>query len=192
MQLAAGRSTAAAARRKTSSAMFSATRMARPEHVAVGRRVDGGAHLLVDVGRELGDVPLVERAADRIALSGDLDGDHAAHREPLRLRCSSCRACRRRACGSISRSSRSASISLRGAFGIGEPRAQRVDLLRQPRVLVGRLRLLRAKPRHHRHEQLDLLFEPIDGFEINPYARPPALPSAPILAVEMMRSATRW
>ena len=55
------------------------------EHVALRGRSHRGPHLLVDVRGELGDVPLVETAADRIALSGDFDGDYAH-----RLRCSSC------------------------------------------------------------------------------------------------------
>src|SRR5678816_3326121 len=37
-------------------------------------------HLLVDERGKLGDVPLVETAADRIALSGDFDRDYAHRR----------------------------------------------------------------------------------------------------------------
>ena len=76
------------------------------EHVARRRRVGGGAHLLVDVGRQLGDVALLELAADRIALAGDFDRDDAAQ---IASSCSSISATRVRI---ISRSSRRALISV--------------------------------------------------------------------------------
>src|SRR5690349_608851 len=45
------------------------------QRVAGRGLVGGGAHLLVDVARQPGDVVLIERAPDRIALSVDLDRD---------------------------------------------------------------------------------------------------------------------
>lgn len=76
------------------------------EHVARRRRVGGGAHLLVDVRRQLGDVALFEIAADRVALAGDFDRDDAAQ---IASSCSSMSATRERI---ISRSSRRALISV--------------------------------------------------------------------------------
>ncbi len=54
-----------------------------------------------------------------------------------------------------------------GTFRIGEARAQRGDLLREPRVVLRGLRLLRAKARHHCDKQFDLLLETIDRLDIN-------------------------
>ena len=65
-----------------------------------------------------------------------------------------------------SRSSRSASSSRLRALRVGDPAAQHVDFLHEPRVLVSRLRLLGAKARHHLDEQFDLFLEPIDRVEI--------------------------
>ena len=56
-----------------------------PEHVARRRRIGRRSHLLVDVGRELGDVPLVQRAANRITLARDFDSDHATQLQRLEL-----------------------------------------------------------------------------------------------------------
>jgi hypothetical protein len=50
-----------------------------PEGVAGRRALGGDVHLALDVGRQVGDIPLVERAADWVSLARDLDGDHAAH-----------------------------------------------------------------------------------------------------------------
>jgi len=49
------------------------------EQVARWRGVGGGSHLLIDVSRELGDVPFIEPTANWIALAPDLDSHHAAH-----------------------------------------------------------------------------------------------------------------
>jgi hypothetical protein len=76
------------------------------EHIARRRRVGGGAHLLVDVRGQLGDVALLQIAADRIALAGDFDSDDAAQ---IASSCSSMSATRERI---ISRSSRRALISV--------------------------------------------------------------------------------
>ena len=76
------------------------------EYVAGGRRVGRGAHLLIDVRRQLDDVALLEIAADRVGLAGDFDGDDAAQ---IASSCSSMSATRARI---ISRSSRRALISV--------------------------------------------------------------------------------
>ena len=77
-----------------------------PEHIARRRGVGGGAHLPVDIGRQLRDVALLEVAADRIPLAGNFDGDDAAQ---IASSCSSMSATRVRI---ISRSSRRAPISV--------------------------------------------------------------------------------
>ena len=76
------------------------------EHVARRGGVDRGAHLPIDVGRELGDVALLELAADGIPLAGDFDGDDSAQ---IASSCSSISATRVRM---MSRSSRRAVISV--------------------------------------------------------------------------------
>src|SRR5688572_11060861 len=78
-----------------------------PQGVAARRRIGGGAHLPIDVGRELRDVTLVERAPDWITLPGDLDR-HDARRQ-MASSCSSISATRARI---RSRSSRSAVSSV--------------------------------------------------------------------------------
>ena len=76
------------------------------EHIAGRRRVGRGAHLPVDVRRQLRDVAFFELAADWIPLAGDFDGDDAAQ---IASSCSSMSATRERI---ISRSSRRALISV--------------------------------------------------------------------------------
>src|SRR5262245_41729827 len=49
------------------------------EHVAGRGAVGGGAHLLVDVRCEFGDVAGIEPAANGVALSRDFNGDDAVH-----------------------------------------------------------------------------------------------------------------
>src|SRR5688500_8402467 len=77
------------------------------QRVAGRRGVRGGAHLLIGVGRELGDIALVECAPDRIALPRDLDR-HQARRQ-MASSCSSISLTRARI---RSRSSRSAVSSV--------------------------------------------------------------------------------
>jgi hypothetical protein len=56
-------------------------------------------------------------------------------------------------------------------FRLVEAGAQVLDVLQQPGVVLRRLRLLRAKLRDQTHEQLDLLFETINRFEIGHRSR---------------------
>src|SRR5687768_5538748 len=80
------------------------------EGVAGRRGIGGGAHLLIDVRRQLRDVALVERAPDRVGLPRDLDRDQSARQ--MASSCSSISATRAR---TRSRSSRSAVSSLPAA-----------------------------------------------------------------------------
>jgi hypothetical protein len=50
-----------------------------PKHVARRSRVGCCSHFLIDVGSKLGDVPLIEHAANRVALTPDLHGHDTAH-----------------------------------------------------------------------------------------------------------------
>ena len=68
-----GRRGRASRARKHSSAMFSAASTARRSESVVGRDVGRRADLLVDVGRQLRDVRLGQRAPDRVLLPEDLD-----------------------------------------------------------------------------------------------------------------------
>ena len=52
------------------------------KRVTGGRTVGGHVHLALDVGRQLGDVALVQGAADWVPLARDLDCDHAGHCDP--------------------------------------------------------------------------------------------------------------
>lgn len=52
------------------------------ERVAGRRTVGGHVHLALNVGGQLGDVTLVQGAADWIPLARDLDCDHAGHCNP--------------------------------------------------------------------------------------------------------------
>src|SRR5688572_26908145 len=66
----------------------------KAQRVAGRRGIGGGAHLLIDIRRQLRDVALVERAPDRIALPGDLDGDQSGRQ--MASSCSSISATRAR------------------------------------------------------------------------------------------------
>jgi hypothetical protein len=66
-----------------------------------------------------------------------------------------------------SRSSRSARISPLALSASATARARRLELARQPRVLFACPGVLAAKAVHHTDEQLDLLFQAIDGLEID-------------------------
>src|SRR5688500_3892215 len=79
----------------------------KAQRVAGRRGIGGGAHLLIDIRRQLRNVALIERAPDRIALPRDLDRDQSGRQ--MASSCSSISATRAR---TRSRSSRSAINSL--------------------------------------------------------------------------------
>src|SRR5262245_17879126 len=50
---------------------------------------------------------------------------------------------------------------------VTKAQAELVELLCEPRLIVGGLRLFRTKPRDHAHEQFDLFLEAINRLEIH-------------------------
>src|SRR3954453_17504031 len=54
-----------------------------------------------------------------------------------------------------------------GAFRFGQPGARRIELSREPRVLFGHARAVPPKPLDPSNQQLELLFQTVDRFEID-------------------------
>src|SRR5215210_9526712 len=52
-------------------------------------------------------------------------------------------------------------------FRFGHPRLHRIELAREPRIVVGGARVVRADAVDHADQQFDLLFEPIDRLELH-------------------------
>ena len=159
--------------------MFSAASTASRSESPVRRRLGRRAHLLVDVGGEPLTYSGVERAADGIALSADLDRHDLSVRSLALLHrfqilravtdsaLRAARACRTRGRGSTRalpqrRRPRRAPASARQAG-----RCAASSSRDEPRVLFGGARLVGLQPADHRDQHLHFLFEPIDRFEID-------------------------